>query len=67
LAKLEVEILTVNWPKLTIVAKATDDNGISKVLQNKVPYDQAYSQFENDLHNLLRPLVDTTIQKRKGR
>lgn len=67
MAKLEITITDINWPSLTMSGRATDDNGQVRVIANKVKYDQAYTQFENDLHNVLRPLIETTIQRRTRR
>lgn len=67
MAKIELDILDVNWPRLTLVGSVTDANGVPQLINERVPFDQAYSQFENTMHNVLRRAVESTIQKRKGR
>lgn len=67
MAKIELDVLDVNWPRLTLVGKVTDANGIVTLVDERVNHDQAYSQFEVALHNHLRKAVETTIQRRKGR
>lgn len=64
MVKLDVAIDDRLWPKLTIVITRTDLNGRKHVQTRTHIYDSAYTQFENDLHNHLRPMVDQLISRR---
>lgn len=61
----EVTINDDFWPQVSIVIRGTDANGVPFTRTNKAKYDGAYSQFEGDLHNVLRPVLQSLIDKRK--
>jgi hypothetical protein len=67
MVKLEVSIDDQKWPKLKMTLTRTDINGQKHVLQNERQYDGAYSQFENDLHNHLRPMIEQLVKRRLGK
>jgi hypothetical protein len=64
MVRLEVVIDDQQWPKLKLVALRTDLNGQRTAVTKVILYDQAYNQFEGDLHNQLRPMVDQLINRR---
>lgn len=66
MAKLEIEIFDDLWPKLRLVGTIRHNNGQSTHFDEKVLYDQAYSKFEGTLHNMLRPLINNVIDRRKN-
>jgi hypothetical protein len=67
MVRLEVSIDDTLWPNLRLVVNRTNYDGSKQALTRNVQYDQAYSQFENDLHNHLRPMVDQLIKRRNAR
>lgn len=66
MAKLEIEIFDDLWPKLRLVGMIKFDNGQRTPFDEKVNYDQAYMKFEGTLHNMLRPLINNVIDRRKN-
>lgn len=66
LNRIQLTIDDTQWPKLHISGVRENTQGSKTVFDQKVFYDQAYLQFENVLHNQLRPLVEELIQRRKG-
>lgn len=64
---LELSIDDTQWPKLKLVIQSSDVNGQKSATTQTVMYDQAYSQFENTVHNFLRPIVDSLTKRRLGR
>lgn len=64
MVRIEVSIDDVQWPKLKMVLVRTDLNGQKHALTKSWIYDGAYNQFENDLHNHLRPIVEQLINRR---
>ena len=64
MTRLEVSIDDQQWPKLKLVVLRMDLNGQKTALTKTVLYDQAYNQFESDLHNQLRPMVEQLINRR---
>lgn len=67
MVRLEVAIDDQRWPQLKLVLTRTDLDGQKHVLTNTRQYDGAYNQFENDLHNHLRPMVEQLIKRRLGK
>lgn len=65
--KLEVMIDDRLWPKLQLTAVRTSVTGAKNALSSTWIYDGAYSQFENVLHNQLRPMVESLVKRRLGR
>lgn len=63
MVKLEVTIDDSKWPKLTIVAVSQLASG-PKTTKLDWLYDTSYSQFENTLHNHLRPMVEEVVKRR---
>lgn len=66
LTRLTLTIDDNHWPKLHIAGARESTQGEKFAFDQKVLYDQAYLQFENLLHNQLRPLVDEIIRRRRG-
>lgn len=66
LNRLQLTIDDTQWPKLHISGSREDSQGGKVAFDQKVFFDQAYLQFENLLHNQLRPLVEEIIKRRKG-
>lgn len=64
MVRIEIAIDDQQWPKLKMVINRTDVDGQRVALTNSRQYDQAYNQFENDVHNHLRPAVDQLIKRR---
>lgn len=54
------------WPKLKIVGERMTDRGDRIAFIERAQYDLAYSQFENLVHNQLRPAVQQIIERRKS-
>jgi hypothetical protein len=67
MVRLEVAIDDVLWPKLKLVLIRTDLDGQKTSLVKQWIYDGAYNQFENDIHNHLRPMVEQLINRRLGK
>ena len=67
MVRIEAVIDDRQWPKLSIVITRTNLDGTRAASQRSFLYDGAYSQFENDLHNQLRPAVDQLIQRRMNK
>ena len=65
LTRLELTIDDQEWPKLHLAGKRVSTTGTPSAFDHKVQYDLAYNQFENDLHNQLRPAVNEIIERRK--
>jgi hypothetical protein len=64
MVRLEVSIDDTLWPQLKIVLLRTNLDGTKVSFIRKFQYDGAYSQFENDLHNHLRPMVEQLTSRR---
>jgi hypothetical protein len=64
-AKIDITINTNSWPKLQMVINANDEFGKSILVDSKERYDLAYTKFENDLHNVLRPIVESVVKSQK--
>jgi hypothetical protein len=64
MVRLELSIDDAQWPKLKLIALRTDLNGQKTAVTKTILYDQAYNQFESDLHNQLRPMVEQLINRR---
>lgn len=67
LVRLTFSIDDDQWPKLHIAGERTDSRGGRVAFGNKQQYDLAYTAFENDLHNQLRPLVAELIERKLGK
>lgn len=65
MAKLTIDINDNSWPKLQLVINGQDQFGRAVVIDSKERFDLAYTKFENDVHNALRPIVDSVIQFHK--
>lgn len=66
LTRITLTIDDTSWPKLHIAGLREGTQGDKVTFDQKIIFDQAYLQFENLLHNQLRPLVDELIRRRKG-
>jgi len=66
LTRVTLTIDDQSWPKLHLSGERADTQGGRTVVDQKVQYDLAYSQFENALHNLLRPAVSEIVDRRKA-
>lgn len=64
MVRLELAIDDQQWPKLKMVLTRTDVDGQKHALVKIWVYDGAYNQFENDVHNHLRPMVEQLIKRR---
>lgn len=53
------------WPKLHIAGERVGAQGQRTAFDQKVQYDLSYTQFENLVHNQLRPAVQELIDRRK--
>lgn len=67
MVRMEVAIDDQLWPKLKILITRTGLTGEKSSFSRQFQYDGAYSQFENDLHNHLRPMIDELVKRRLGR
>lgn len=67
MVRMEVVIDDVKWPKLKMVVTRSDLNGSKTGFVREWQYDGAYSQFENDLHNNLRPMVEQLVSRRMNK
>lgn len=67
MVKMEVSIDDQKWPKLKMVLTRTNLDGQKSVMAKEWLYDGAYSQFENDLHNHLRPMIEQLVKRRLGK
>lgn len=65
--RLELSIDDTKWPKLKMTITRTDVNGVKTSVVKEFQYDLAYIQFEGEVHNKLRPMVDNLIQRRLRR
>ena len=65
LTRVEFTIDDTQWPKLSIAGTRVGTQGGKTVFDQRVQYDLAYSQFENLVHNQLRPAVQEIIERRK--
>ena len=63
-AKIDITINTNSWPKLQMVISANDEFGRPILVDSKERYDLAYTKFENDLHNVLRPIVESVVKSK---
>ena len=64
MAKIDITINTNSWPKLQMVISANDEFGRPILVDSKERYDLAYTKFENDLHNVLRPVVESVVKSK---
>jgi hypothetical protein len=64
MVRMEVVIDDTKWPKLRIVIQRSTLNGTKTGFTREHLYDTSYSQFENDLHNNLRPMVEELVARR---
>jgi hypothetical protein len=67
MVRMEVVIDDTKWPKLKMVITRTSLNGTKTGIVKEWMYDGAYSQFENDLHNNLRPMVSELVDRRMNK
>jgi hypothetical protein len=67
MVRMEVTIDDRQWPKLSLLINRTGLSGQRTVHTRQFQYDGAYSQFENDLHNQLRPMIDELVKRRLGK
>lgn len=65
MAEITITINDNSWPKLQMVVKAIDAFGKPILLETKQTYDLAYGNFENAIHNVLKPVVDSVVQSKK--
>lgn len=65
MAEIKITINSNNWPKLQMVTQATDEFGGATMRESKQKFDLAYGHFENELHNILRPIVESVINFKK--
>ena len=65
LVKVTFQIDDNEWPKLKLTGERFGPNGERSAFDQKMIYDQAYAQFENTIHNQLRPMVDALVARRK--
>ena len=47
-----------------MVISANDEFGRPILVDSKERYDLAYTKFENDLHNVLRPIVESVVKSK---
>jgi len=66
ITRVSFSIDDTQWPRLHITGERVSSTGERTAFEQKVLYDQAYLQFENTLHNQLRPSVDEIISRRKS-
>jgi hypothetical protein len=66
LTRITLAIDDQSWPKLHISGERVGATGNRTAFEQKVQYDQAYMQFENLVHNQLRPVVTEIIERRKA-
>jgi hypothetical protein len=65
MAKIDITINTNSWPKLQMVISAHDEFGQSIMREKKERYDLAYTSFENEIHNVLRPIIESVVKSQK--
>lgn len=65
ITRITLTIDDQTWPKLHIAGDRVGHTGTRTAFEQKVLYDQAYLQFENLMHNQLRPAVQEIIDRRK--
>ena len=63
---LEVTVVDDQWPKLRIVCQRRSTTGEPTMTQQAVLYDQANVQFETQLTNHVRVMVQDVINRHKG-
>src|SRR6266705_2999871 len=63
---LEVTVVDDQWPKLRIVCQRRSTTGEPVMTNQAVLYDQAAVQFENQLINHLRVMVQDVVNRHKG-
>ena len=66
ITRITLTIDDQQWPKLHLAGERVGHTGDRTAFDQKVQYDLAYSQFENLLHNQLRPAVSEIIERRKS-
>jgi len=66
ITRVEFTIDDNHWPKLSITGQRVTTRGERAAFDQKMQYDLAYSQFENLLHNQLRPAIQELIERRKA-
>lgn len=66
LTRVEFTIDDTQWPKLHIAGQRTSTRGEKTVFDQKAQYDLAYTQFENAVHNALRPAVTEIVERHKN-
>lgn len=65
ITRISLSIDDARWPKLHLTGVREGTTGDKNVIDHSVQYDLAYIQFENDLHNMLRPAVSELVERRK--
>lgn len=63
---LEVTVVDDQWPKLRIACIRRSTTGEPVMTNQAILYDQANVQFENQLSNHIRVMVQDVINRRKG-
>ena len=66
ITRVEFTIDDTQWPKLHITGQRVSTTGAKTAFDKRDQYDLAYSQFENLVHNQLRPAVQELIERRKA-
>lgn len=66
MVKLEIMIDDTNWPHLKMVCTRSGLQGDRAATTDRAQYDTAYTQFENVLHNHLRPMITELNNRRLG-
>jgi hypothetical protein len=65
-AELTIQIHDDLWPKLRLVGQIRFVDGNRANFDETIMYDNAYNKFEGVLHNMLRPLCENVINRRKN-
>jgi hypothetical protein len=65
ITRVSFTIDDTRWPKLHLAGDRVGHTGLRTAFSQDVQYDLAYSQFENLIHNQLRPATQELIDRRK--
>lgn len=65
MTRVSFSIDDTQWPRLHIAGERISSTGEHVAFEHKEMFDRAYLQFENLLHNHLRPAVEDVISRRK--
>jgi hypothetical protein len=67
MTRITATIDDMRWPKIQLVIVREGEQGEKVATREEILYDQAYSKFENALHNHLRVAVQQIINRRTPR